>query len=255
MLAPQSLGSQSRGRKPAAPPASGVDSGPLQIQRYSVGGPGDRGSFLGSIVPADSRIRNRQTRNRITFRLPTIRPEAVTSTDFLFLHTAKSAHPLPGECPDLSLFRRARPHHNGQFIARYLEFAYEISAHIGGGKRTFEVVRNSLIGFVYGVRTKIRFVSVEQLGAVITRSGARRVAINCCGAVRSRQLHSHVPAGVVHQIALGCGSEALLNGSAVLEPNNSGDEPPCPYQLPSATGDSALQDCVSILLSGPGNCS
>jgi hypothetical protein len=35
-----------------------------------------------------------------------------------------------------------------------LELAYEISAHIGGGKRAFEVVRNSVIGFVYGVRTK-----------------------------------------------------------------------------------------------------
>src|SRR5712692_5346854 len=105
----------------------------------------------------------------------------------------KSAYPLPGECPDLSLFRRARPDHNSQFVARYLELAYEISAPIGGGKRTFEVVRNSVIGFVYGVRTKICFVSVEQQGAVITRSGARRAAINCCGTVRSQELHSHVP--------------------------------------------------------------
>ena len=56
-------------RKPAAPPASGVDSGPLQIQRgCSVGGPCDRGSFLAYIhpAPADSRaIRNQQTSNRI----------------------------------------------------------------------------------------------------------------------------------------------------------------------------------------------
>src|SRR5580704_1705110 len=75
MLAQQSLGSQSRWRKPAAPPASGVDSGPLQIQRgCSVGGPCDRGSFLAYIhpAPADSRaIRNRQTSNRIASGLHT----------------------------------------------------------------------------------------------------------------------------------------------------------------------------------------
>jgi hypothetical protein len=174
---------------------------------------------------------------------------------FLLLRVGKSAYPLPGECPDLSLFRRARPHLNRQFIARYLELAYEISAHIGGGKRTFEVMRNSVLGFVYGVGAKICFVSVEQLGAV-TLSGDRSAAINGGGTVRSQQLHSYVPACVVYQIAFGYGSEALLNGSAVLQPNNSGDEPPCTYQLPSATGDSALQNCVSIpLLSGPGNCS
>ncbi len=103
-------------------------------------------------------------------------------------------YPLPGECPDLFPFRRARPQDNSQFVARYLELTYEISAHIGGGKRAFEVVRNSVIGFVYGVRTKIRFVSVEQLRAVITRSGTLSAAINCCGPVRSQELHSHVPA-------------------------------------------------------------
>jgi hypothetical protein len=114
-----------------------------------------------------------------------------TSTDCPLLHVVKSAYPLPGEAPDLSLFRRARPHLNGQFIARYLELAYEISAHIDRGKRTFKVVRNSVIGFVYGVGTKICFVSVEQLGAV-TLSGARSAAINGDGTVRSQQLHSHV---------------------------------------------------------------
>src|ERR1700730_5288263 len=109
--------------------------------------------------------------------------------------SGNSAYPLPGERPDLFLFRRARPHDNSQFFARYLELAHEISAHIGGGKRAFEVVRNSVIGLVDGVRTKIGFVSVEQLRAVITLSGARS-AINCCGTVRSQELHSHVPACV-----------------------------------------------------------
>src|SRR5580700_3761693 len=179
-----------------------------------------------------------------------------TSTDYPFTSWRKSAYPLPGECPDLSLFRRARPHHNSQFIARYLELAYEVSAHIGGGQRTFEVVRNRVIGFVYGVCAKICFVTVEQLRAVITLSGGRSAAINGCGTVRSEQLHGHVPARVVYQIAFGCGSEALLNGRAVLQPNNSGDEPPCTYEWPSTTGDRPLQNCVSIpLLTGPGNCS
>jgi hypothetical protein len=120
----------------------------------------------------------------------------LTSSDYtsLLLHHGKSAYPLPGECPNLFLFRRARPHHNSQFVARYFELAYEISAHIGRGKRAFKVVRHSVIGFVYGVRTKICFVSVEQLGAVITRSGARSAAINCCGTIRSQELHSNVPA-------------------------------------------------------------
>ena len=112
----------------------------------------------------------------------------------LLLRCGKSAYPLPSECPDLPLFRRARPYHNCQFVARYLELAYEISSYIGGGKRTFEVVCNGVIGFVYGVRTKICFVSVEQQAAVITLSGARRAAINCCGSVRSHELHSHMPA-------------------------------------------------------------
>jgi hypothetical protein len=72
------------------------------------------------------------------------------------LHNDKSAYPLSGECSDLFLFRRAGPHDNGQFFARYLELEHEISAHIGGGKRAFEMVCNSVIGFVYGVRTRNR---------------------------------------------------------------------------------------------------
>src|SRR5258708_33683497 len=115
----------------------------------------------------------------------------------LLLHRGKSAYPLPGECPNLFLLRRARPHHNSQFFAGYLEVAHETLAYIGRGKRAFDVVRNSVIGFVYGVRTKICFVSVEQLRAVITLSGARRAAIHCCGTVRSQELHSHMPTGVV----------------------------------------------------------
>src|SRR5260370_4001135 len=196
-------------------------------------------------LAADYRADDGQTgRYRITSCLPTIRPERISEfsecrpgllATILLLRCGKSAHPLPSECPDLPHFRGARPHHNSQFVARYLELAYEISSYIGDGKRTFEVVCNGVIGFVYGVRTKICFVSVEQLGTVITRNGVRGAAINCCGTVRSQELHSHVPACVVHQITFGCGPEAFLKGSAVLQPNNSGDEPPCTYQLSSAT--------------------
>src|SRR5260370_30528681 len=50
----------------------------------------------------------------------------------LLLPRGKSAYPLPGEGPDLFLFRRTRPHATGQFFAGYLEVAYETLAHIAG---------------------------------------------------------------------------------------------------------------------------
>jgi hypothetical protein len=54
----------------------------------------------------------------------------------------------------LLFFRRVRPHNNSQFVAGQLELAHEILAHISSGECAFEVMRNSVTGFVYGVRTK-----------------------------------------------------------------------------------------------------
>jgi hypothetical protein len=166
----------------------------------------------------------------------------------------RSTYSLPGECSNLFLFRRVRPHDNSQSVAGYLELAHEVLAHISGRERAFEVMRNCVSGLVYRVRTKVCVVSIDRL-AVLTWSGARRATINCDGTVKSHELRRHVPTGVVYQITLGRLSEArILNGSAILRPNNSGDEPPCANQLPSAARDIALQSCVSIsLLSRPGN--
>ena len=129
----------------------------------------------------------------------------------------RSAYPLPDECSDLFLFRRIRPHDNCQFVIRDLELTHKIPANVGGGKRAFEMVRNCMIGSIYGVRTKICFVSAKKLRAVIARSGARGAAVYCCETVRSHQLHSHVPSRVVYQITFGCAPETLiLSCSAVL---------------------------------------
>ena len=145
------------------------------------------------------------------------------------------AHPFPGKSPDLFLLRRTRPHDNSQFVARYLELTHKIPAYIRQGKRAFEMMRNRMVGFVRGVRTKIGFVSGKDLWAVIAGSGARSAAIHCHGTVSSHELHSHVAAGVVYQIPFGCAPEVLiLNRSAVLQPNNSGGKPPCADQLPWA---------------------
>jgi len=131
--------------------------------------------------------------------------------------SGRSAYPLPDECPDLFLFRRIRPHDDCQFVIRDLELTHKIPSYIGGGKRAFEMVCNCMIGSIYCVRTKICFVSAKKLRAVIARSEARGAGIYCCETVRSHQLHSHVPSGVVYQIPFWCAAEALiLNGSAVL---------------------------------------
>src|SRR6266851_2895461 len=168
-----------------------------------------------------------------------------TSSRFTSI-SGRSAYPFPGECSDLFIFWRIRPHDNSQFVFGYLEFTHEVFAHISGGKRAFEVMRNSVTGFVYRVSTKVCVVSIDRL-AVITWSGARRATINCRGTVKSHELHRHAPTGVVNQIACGRLSEAgILNGSAVLQPDNSGDEPPCANQLPPATRGIALQCYVRI---------
>ena len=110
------------------------------------------------------------------------------------------ACPLPDERSDLFLVRRTRPDDNGEFVARYLELAHEIFANICRIECAFEVMRNGVMGFVYGVGTKIRVVSVDRL-AVLSGSGARRATINCHRTVRPHELRRHVPTGVVYQIA------------------------------------------------------
>src|SRR6202049_1594497 len=49
----------------------------------------------------------------------------VSREDFI-RQLSRSAYSLPGECSDLFLFRRVRPHDNSQFVAGYLELAHEI---------------------------------------------------------------------------------------------------------------------------------
>ena len=92
----------------------------------------------------------------------------------------KSAYALPGEHPDLLPLWRVRPHDNLQGVAGNLEMAYETFTNIRCRKRAFKVVRNSLIGGVYGVGSKVCVVSVDRL-AVIAWSGARWATINCKG--------------------------------------------------------------------------
>jgi len=75
----------------------------------------------------------------------------------------------PDQYSDLFVFRRVRPHNDSQFVAGQLELAHEIFAHIGGSVCAFEVMRNSVTGFVYRVRTKVCVVSVDRL-AVLTWS-------------------------------------------------------------------------------------
>jgi hypothetical protein len=55
-------------------------------------------------------------------------------------HGVGSVYSLPGECSDLFLCPRIRPHDNSQFVAGYLELAHEILAHINGRERAFEMV-------------------------------------------------------------------------------------------------------------------
>src|SRR5271165_6817384 len=88
------------------------------------------------------------------------------------------ACPLPDERSDLFLVRRTRPDDNGEFVARYLELAHEVLAHISSRKRAFEVMRNSVTCFVYRVSTKVCVVSVDRL-AVLSWCGPRLAAINC----------------------------------------------------------------------------
>ena len=144
-------------------------------------------------------------------------------------------HPFPGKSPDLFLLRRARSHDNSQFVARYLELTHKIPTYIGCVKSAFEMVGNSRVGFVHSVGTKTGFISARNLWAVIAGSGARSATINRQGTLSSRELHCHVPAGVVHQIPFGRASEALiLNGSAILQLNSPRDELPCANRLRSA---------------------
>jgi hypothetical protein len=51
-------------------------------------------------------------------------------------------------------------HDNSQLVARYLKVPHETLAYIGGDQGTFDVVRNGVIGFVYGVGTKVCIVSI-----------------------------------------------------------------------------------------------
>jgi hypothetical protein len=65
--------------------------------------------------------------------------------------------------------RRVRSRYDSQFVPGHLEVAREIFTHVGERKRAFQIVGNSLIRFVYRVRTKVGIIPIDRL-AIITWS-------------------------------------------------------------------------------------
>jgi len=57
-------------------------------------------------------------------------------------------------------------HDNGELVGGCFELPHETLADIGGSQGSFEVVRNSVIGLVYCVGTKVCVVSVYRLTVI-----------------------------------------------------------------------------------------
>jgi hypothetical protein len=143
-------------------------------------------------------------------------------------------------------------HDNGKLIGRYLEMPHETLTHIGGSQRAFEVVRNSVMGFVYCVGSKVCVISVYR-PTVIAQSWRRDAAINYRWTIAFHDLYSYVSTGVVHQIASRCRSETRIsNNRAVLRRNNSGDELPGTNQLTLQVRTTPLHRRVAIPFVGRG---